>query len=207
MGILADWQIKHICRDPSWRIPRLRLEDFSHPSRIYTRLKMLFWKCFVPLPEKPLITPYTPENVGCSSLDICIGDTIKKSTPDGWLEIDLSRGQKYALHYGEFYLSSSGEVFNFPLWLVASVDLRSTSARLGCQHLKAGHCEPGWNDSVCTLELHCVDRNRPFIVQKGQRVCQMIFYTMDSEPLIPYSEHGRYNGDCYTQEAKRDARP
>jgi hypothetical protein len=126
---------------------------------------MWFWKNFLPIPEVPLVTPYIPENVGCSSLDIFIGDTIKKSTPNGWIDIDLSQGQKYALHYGEFVLTSGVEICNFPRWIAASIDLRSSSARLGCQHLKAGHCEPGWHDSVPTLELICVDKNQPFILE------------------------------------------
>jgi dCTP deaminase len=166
---------------------------------------MWFWKNFLPIPEVPLVTPYIPENVGCSSLDIFIGDTIKKSTPNGWIDIDLSQGQKYALHYGEFVLTSGVEICNFPRWIAASIDLRSSSARLGCQHLKAGHCEPGWHDSVPTLELICVDKNQPFILEKGMRVCQMIFQTMDAEPLVSYAEHGHYNGDRTVQEAKPDA--
>lgn len=205
MGVLADWQIRYLCRDDSWQIPHLTKEDFLHPSRINTIFKMWFWKNFLPMPEIPLVTPYVPENVGCSSLDIFIGDTIKKSTPNGWLDIDLSQGQKYALHYGEFVLTSGVEVCNFPRWIVASIDLRSSSARLGCQHLKAGHCEPGWNGSVATLELVCVDKNQPFILKKGKRVCQMIFQTMDAEPLVSYAEHGHYNGDRQVQGAKPDA--
>lgn len=206
MGVLADWQIRHLNRDTSWQIPRITKEDFLHPSRISTIFKMWLWKNFVPIPEIPLVTPYYPENVGCSSLDIVIGDTIKKSTSSGWLDIDLSQGQKYALHYGEFVLTSGVEVCNFPRWIVASIDLRSSSARLGCQHLKAGHCEPGWNSSVPTLELLCVDKNKPFILEKGKRVCQMIFQTMDAEPLVSYAEHGRYNGDRTVQNAKSDER-
>ncbi len=205
MGVLADWQIKYLCRDNSWQIPRLTKQDFLHPSRINTIFKMWFWKNFLPIPEVPLVTPYIPENVGCSSLDIFIGDTIKKSTPNGWIDIDLSQGQKYALHYGEFVLTSGVEICNFPRWIAASIDLRSSSARLGCQHLKAGHCEPGWHDSVPTLELICVDKNQPFILEKGMRVCQMIFQTMDAEPLVSYAEHGHYNGDRTVQEAKPDA--
>lgn len=206
MGILPDWQIRHLCGDTSWQIPKIRKTDFLHPSRISTIAKMHFWKWFIPVPEVPMISPYIPENVGCSSLDILIGDTIKKSTPSGWLDIDLSQGQKYALHYGEFVLTSGIEICNFPNWIVASIDLRSSSARLGCQHLKAGHCEPGWHGSAATLELVCVDKNQPFILEKGKRVCQMIFQTMDAEPLISYAEHGRYNGDRAVQEAKPDAR-
>lgn len=206
MGVLPDWQIRHLCRDTSWQIPRIKLSDFLHPSRISTIFKMYFWKMFVPIPEVPLVSPYIPENVGCSSLDIYIGDTVKKSTPSGWLDIDLSQGQKYKLHYGDFILTSGAEICNFPRWIVASIDLRSSSARLGCQHLKAGHCEPGWNNSVATLELVCVDKNQPFIIQKGQRVCQMIFQTMDAEPLVSYAEHGRYNGDRSVREAKPDAK-
>lgn len=206
MGILADWQIRHLCGDTSWQIPAIKRRDFLHPSRISTIAKMYFWKRFVPVPEVPMISPYVPANVGCSSLDILIGDTIKKSTPSGWLDIDLSQGQKYVLHYGEFVLTSGLEICNFPNWIVASIDLRSSSARLGCQHLKAGHCEPGWNGSAATLELVCVDKNQPFILEKGKRVCQMIFQTMDAEPLVSYAEHGRYNGDLTAQEAKPDDR-
>ena len=206
MGVLADWQIRHLNRDTSWRIPRVTREDFLHPSRVSTIFKMWLWKNFVPIPEIPLVSPYYPENVGCSSLDIVIGDTIKKSTPSGWLDIDLSQGQKYFLRYGEFVLTSGVEVCNFPKWIVASIDLRSSSARLGCQHLQAGHCEPGWNNSAPTLELVCVDKNNPFVLEKGKRVCQMIFQTMDAEPLTSYAEHGRYNGDRSVQPAKPDER-
>lgn len=206
MSILPDWKIRHLCQDTSWQVPRLKKADLAHPSRIWTISQMLFWKRFVPIPEKALVDPYFPENVGCSSLDICIGTKIKKSTPNGWLDIDLSQGQKYALKQGDFILASSLEKFHFPRWVAASVDLRSSSARLGCQHLKAGHCEPEWNGSVVTLEFVCVDPNNPFVFEMGKRVCQLIFHAMSAEPIVSYAEHGRYNGDLETQPAKPEER-
>lgn len=206
MSILPDWKIRHLCCDESWEIPKIKKTDLINPSCLWSLLQMLFWKRFVPIPNTPMVTPYTPENVGCSSLDIRIGKTIKKSTPSGWLDIDLSQGQKYRLNQGDFILASSLEVFNFPRWVAASVDLRSSSARLGCQHLKAGHCEPAWNGSVVTLEFVCVNPNEPFEFEMGKRVCQMIFHSMSGEPLISYKDHGRYNGDLETQPAKPEER-
>lgn len=207
MSILPDWKIRHLCQDTDWTVlkPQTKKQLLS-PSYIWTASQMLFWKRFVPLPDIPMVFPYDKENVGCSSLDIRIGKTIKKSTPSGWLDIDLSKGQKYRLHQSEFILASSLEVFNLPRWVAASVDLRSSSARFGCQHLKAGHCEPAWNGSVVTLEFVCVNPNAPFEFEMGKRVCQMIFHTMSGEPIVSYAEHGRYNGDLHTQPAKPDER-
>jgi deoxycytidine triphosphate deaminase len=69
-------------------------------------------------------------------------------------------------------------------------------ARIGLEHLHAGHCDPGWNGSVLTLELVNLTQFHSIRIRPGDAIGQMIFYKVEEvSKEQSYSTVGRYNGD------------
>lgn len=101
----------------------------------------------------------------------------------------------YWLKPGHFVLAQTIEVFNLPDSIAAQFVLKSSRAREGLEHLLAGYCDPGWNGSALTMELHNSRRLHPVALWPGMKIGQMVFHRMSSRPLASYAEVGRYNGD------------
>ena len=73
--------------------------------------------------------------------------------------------------------------------------LKSSVARSGIEHLMAGYIDPGFNNSVLTLELKNARRSHPVFLWPGMRIGQIIWQRMAATPTTSYRESGRYNGD------------
>ena len=111
--------------------------------------------------------------------------------------------QGYILAPGEFILAHTVELFNLPNNIACEFKLKSSAARIGLGHLLAGHCDPGWNGSVLTLELHNVSRYHIIHLHPGDKIGQMIFHHVDMVPADrSYAGRGRYNGDTVVSGAK-----
>ncbi len=111
--------------------------------------------------------------------------------------------QGYILAPGEFILAHTVELFNLPDNIACEFKLKSSAARIGLSHLLAGHCDPGWNGSVLTLELHNVSRYHSIHLHPGDKIGQMIFHHVDMVPADrSYAGRGRYNGDTVVSGAK-----
>jgi dCTP deaminase len=57
----------------------------------------------------------------------------------------------------------------------------------------AGYCDPGWNGSQLTMELHNSRQLHPVGLWPGMRIGQMVFHRMSASPLRDYAQTGRYN--------------
>jgi dCTP deaminase len=111
------------------------------------------------------------------------------------MEVDISL-QPYYLQPGEFILAHSQEKFYLPNNISAEYKMKSSMARIGLNHLTACWCDPGWHDSVLTMELQNVTRHHTLEVRAGDSIGQMVFFK--HEPVPPensYAAVGRYNGD------------
>ena len=109
---------------------------------------------------------------------------------------DIRKAEGFSLEPGEFILASSIEVFNLPPDISAQYRLKSSMARIGLEHLNAGHCDAGWNGSVLTLELKNVTRYHAIHLQAGDPIGQMVFWRHEPVPADKsYAARGRYNGD------------
>lgn len=117
--------------------------------------------------------------------------------------VDLTKGS-YFFKPGEFGLASTLEVFSLPNDITAEFRLKSSGARSGLNNLFACHCDPGWNGSVLTLELHNVMQHTAIKLTYGMPIGQMLFH----HHVVPvpgdqsYAKRGRYNGDLLTQAVK-----
>ena len=148
-----------------------------------------------------------PENINGASIDITLGNEIlvEESNIVGRL-IDLKgketlsmrsvtiTEQGFYLMPGDFILATSVETFNLPLCVAAEYKLKSSLARSGLEHLMAGWCDPGWNNSKLTLELKNVSQYHTLIIKPGMKIGQMVFWLCDTIPEEnSYAVKGQYN--------------
>lgn len=166
-----------------------------------------------------VVTNTHPQLVNPASLDITLGhmvmveatDTrapyevsLRERTPLNMVEYDLrDHFGTIRIRPGQFLLAHTYEVFNLPDNVSAEYHLKSSMARIGLQHLKAGWCDAGWNGSVLTLELKNVTQNHIIKLKHGDLIGQMTFFR--HQPVPPHASYaavGRYNGDLTVQGVK-----
>lgn len=147
-----------------------------------------------------MVTPFDPALLNPASLDVRLGDTLlveQESGPElSALDISWSsESAPYLLQPSHFALAQTQELFNIPNFIAAQFVLKSSRAREGLEHLLAGFCDPGWNGSVLTLELHNSRRLWPVKLWRGMKIGQIVFHRMDNIPDETYAVTGRYNHD------------
>lgn len=151
------------------------------------------------------------DQINGSSIDVQLGDTIlyekpgehvvtlRNRDPLNMLEFKFNAGNMgkvFALQPGEFILAHTVEKFNMPSDLSATFHLKSTSARTGLGHLLAVHIDPGFTDSVLTLEIHNVTRYHTVMLQHEDLIGQILFWRHPHVPeLVSYKQRGHYNHD------------
>lgn len=148
------------------------------------------------------------EHISGASIDITIGEDIMIERPmSQWPTIDLKAKQSlelrrhriqetgFRLYPGQFILATSQETFNLPNDVAAEYKLKSSLARSGLQHMLAGWCDPGWNNSKLTLELKNVTQNHILLIKPGMKIGQMVFWECEPVPdEHSYATKGQYNG-------------
>ncbi len=175
---------------------------------------LLTYTELVRLCEDGVVEGVDPANINGASIDLTLGDEFwfEKDRPEGAV-VDLSAkavpamgmtiGTPYALQPGEFCLASTREVFNLPEDIAAMYFLKSSLARSGLDHLKAGFADPGWNGSVLTLEFHNALRHHALRLTPGMKCGQMVLFRGEEVPhMASYAIRGQYNGDRSTQPSK-----
>lgn len=147
------------------------------------------------------------ENINGASIDITLGKSIRVESNLGLnSNIDLKNKENihtheviigsdgYCLVPGEFILASSQEVFNLPDDIAAEYVLKSSLARNGIQHMLAGFCDPGWNNSTLTLEIKNENRFNNIILRESMKIGQIKFYRVKPVPNhASYAITGQYN--------------
>lgn len=162
------------------------------------------------LVEAGVIENVQPGAINAASIDIHLGDTVmmeqdlsrcdsgtvsyRHREPLNMIHVNIRGG--YVIHPNEFILASSVEVFNLPNNISAQYRLKSSMARIGLEHLNAGHCDAGWHGSVLTLELKNITRYHAIHLQAGDPIGQMVFWRHTEVPAErSYAARGRYNRD------------
>lgn len=173
-----------------------------------------------------MIVPYNPKLLNPASLDICIGVSMKLRLGIPWLntllcrlgispkwvqknltgfrDIDLtpySVESPYWLLPGDRILVSSDVTFNMPTNITGQFRLKSSRGREFYEHFEAGWIDPGFHDSVLTMELINHDTG-PLPIYPGLKMGQMIFQEMVKTPAKPYNVTGRYNNDKAVQQSR-----
>lgn len=151
-------------------------------------------------------------SINGASIDITLDNTIMVERPypnylsvsNVFPSVDLKNKQNiqtierefdsYIMVPGEFLLASSIETFNLPNYIACEYKLKSSLARNGLQHMLAGWCDPGWNNSKLTLELKNVNRYNNLILRAGMKIGQVVFFECEPVPEEKsYAVKGQYN--------------
>lgn len=148
--------------------------------------------------QEKMVEPYNPELQNPCSLDVLLGERLMIEVPgQSDLQIigigEATQERPYLMEPGEFLLAQTQEVFNLPKHVAAQFVLKSSRARSGLEHLLAGFCDPGWNGSVLTLELHNSRRYHSLPIWPGMKIGQMVFHSLAGLPERSYEQTGRYN--------------
>jgi dCTP deaminase len=146
-----------------------------------------------------IVDPYDPELVQPNSLDIRLGNHFAWYLPGDNVidpfekESVTSRTEEMTsdsiiLHPGQFILAETMELIQLPDNIVASIEGKSSIARLGIElHQTGGWIDAGFRGSI-TLEM-CNVNNRPVRIHAGMPIGQLVFYT--TEPAAcPYNSKG-----------------
>lgn len=147
-----------------------------------------------------MITPYDADLVNPASLDVRLGSDLlieqEKGTALRAYSIEShTKDKPFLLMPGEFVLAHTLEKFNVPDDVAANFALKSSLARAGFEHLLAGFIDPGFSNSVLTLELKNARKMHPVPLWPGMRIGQVVWHRMTSSPKVSYRYSGRYNGD------------
>lgn len=133
------------------------------------------------------IAPFFQEQVNPASYDVCLGDTwILPTSPTG-SQSELTQ-QSLTLYPGQVVLATTLEYVILPKDVCADLKLKSTIGRSWINHALAGWIDCGFEGQI-TLELQNVGP-RPVALTAGDRIAQLIFFQMESEPDKPYQ--GKY---------------
>lgn len=147
------------------------------------------------------------ENINGASIDLTLDTPVlfegarcdwivrlaDKDTP----EMERNHGDTFHLYPRAFCLASTEQVFHLPDDVACQFVLKSSLARAGLNHLMAGWCDPTWNNSALTMELHNVLSHHTLVLERGMKIGQMVFFRTTSP--VPqhaaYASRGQYNGD------------
>jgi dCTP deaminase len=119
---------------------------------------------------------------------------VMKEQPDLTELVEVTEGEPFILHPGEFVLGSTLERVALPDDLVARLEGKSSLGRLGLMiHSTAGYVDPGW-DGYLTLELSNV-ANLPITIYPGMKIGQISFFRLTTAADRPYGAAGsKYQG-------------
>jgi dCTP deaminase len=110
---------------------------------------------------------------------------VKEDQSDLTELVEVSEGDAFILHPGEFALGSTSERVAVPDDLVARLEGKSSLGRLGLLiHSTAGFVDAGW-DGHLTLELSNV-ANLPITLWPGMKIGQLCLFRLTSPAEHPY---------------------
>ena len=154
---------------------------------------------------KIVIEPFDEKLIGPSQVDLRLGNKFRvfKETelvdPHNKKSIELNtelvdtKGEPFVLQPGQLILGITQEHIAVPNDLVASIEGRSSVARMGVFiHISSGHVNPGSGarDPIpVTLEILNMNPS-PVKLYPGMRICQLLFYTMDRAVRMGYDDLG-----------------
>ncbi|MEJ2579719.1 MAG: dCTP deaminase, partial [Kineosporiaceae bacterium] len=135
--------------------------------------------------ERVVLEPYEPSMVQPSSVDVRIDRFFRlfdnhkypvidpaEEQPELTRLVEVTSGEAFVLHPGEFVLASTYEVVTLPDDIAARLEGKSSLGRLGLlTHSTAGFIDPGFSGHV-TLELSNV-ATLPIKLWPGMKIGQL----------------------------------
>lgn len=159
---------------------------------------------------KIVIEPFDEKLIGPSQVDLRLGNKFRifkknelvdphdeKSIEQNTELVD-TKGKPFVLQPKQLVLGITRERVAVPNDLVASIEGRSSVARMGVFiHISSGHVNPGSGSrSPIPVTLEILNMNpSPVKLYPGMRVCQLLFYSMDRAVRVGYDDlRGKYAG-------------
>ncbi|MFC1599942.1 dCTP deaminase [Patescibacteria group bacterium] len=145
-----------------------------------------------------VVDPITDESIQPASIDCRLGDhylmlddtRMDILTLDSEIQYREIEGDSITIPPHTFMLATIAEYVKLPNDLTAFVEGRSSIGRIGLFIQNAGWVDPGFEGRI-TLELYNAN-SLPIKLQKGRRICQLVFAKMDQVAENPY--RGKYQG-------------
>ena len=153
-----------------------------------------------------MVDPFDPALVNPASIDLRLGAQYRLPHP-GWgmlvngrpLSVNVFWGEQQEmgpegieLAPGQFILCCTLETVRIPPDACAQLFSKSSTGRMGLEHLHAGWIDPGFVGQL-TLEFHNV-APWPIHLTPGQRLMQMVVESLTAPAMRDYSQTGRYQG-------------
>lgn len=152
-------------------------------------------------------------NINAASVDVRLGQVfLREVRPDGvslrpsnyvslfdkgelpMVKETLAWGERFYLQPGEFILAQTIEEFYLPNDIAAEFRLKSSVARAGLDQALAVWIDPGFNNSVLTIELRNNTRYHMLVLEAGQKIGQIVFFKGEPVPsAASYATRGQYN--------------
>lgn len=157
-----------------------------------------------------VIEPFDERLIGPSQIDLRLDskfrvfkstnlvDPFDRKSVEKNTELVDTKGNPFVIQPGQLILGVTLEKVAIPNDLVASIEGRSSIARMGVFiHISSGHVNPGSglrNPIPVTLEILNMNPS-PVKLHPGMRVCQLLFYAMDKAVSRGYDDlGGKYAG-------------
>jgi len=157
-----------------------------------------------------LIEPFDERLIGPSQVDLRLGNKFRtfkatnlvdpsdRNSIEENTELVDTKGKPFVIQSGQLVLGVTLEKVAVPNDLVASIEGRSSIARMGVFiHISSGHVNPGSGSrGPIPVTLEILNMNpAPVKLYPGMRICQLLFYTMDRAVSKGYDEMGgKYAG-------------
>lgn len=155
------------------------------------------------------LDPWDPAMVQPASIDVRLDKYFRvfenhryphidpsQEQPDLTRMIEVSAGEPFVLHPGEFALASTFETITLGHSMAARLEGKSSLGRLGLlTHSTAGFIDPGFSGHV-TLELSNT-ATLPVVLWPGMKIGQFCFFQLSSAAENPYGSQkygSRYQG-------------
>lgn len=164
----------------------------------------------------PLVSPFKQSNLQPASVDLTLGiDFLEPDSPTKCIDLHDVRGTNayrelvcptgYMLLPGSFVLGTTVETISVPNTLVASVEGKSSLARLGLGvHITAGFCDPGFTGKI-TLEFVNFNQGASIKLRPGVCICQVAFRELSQPARNPYGS-AKLNSKYQNQETATGSR-
>ena len=178
-------------------------------------MSLITYNGLVELVERGVIEGVKPEHINAASIDVTLGPIIWAEDSHGGIvklakkqaplmrRYDLNVDPCFPLHPGEFVLCQTAEVFHLPDDIACEFRLKSSGARAGLDQALAVWVDPGFSNSVLTLELRNNLNFHTLELELGMKIGQIVLYRGEPVPEhASYRARGQYNGDREAQPSK-----
>ncbi len=144
------------------------------------------------------VSPLTDQSIQPASIDCTLGshylvvehNKMETLTLDSEIHYREIEGDSITIPAHSFLLATIEQYVELPDDLTAFVEGRSSIGRIGLFIQNAGWVDPGFKGQI-TLELYNAN-SLPIRLEKGRRICQLVFCKMDQAAEVPYD--GKYQG-------------